>query len=171
MGLASDKVRLSNYSEQWNELFHKEKVELEYLLGNQVPIIHVGSTSIPQMQVAKPVIDIAVGVSDMQQMIEIKKILLDKGYFHNPSAGSDDRLFFAKGNQENRLFNIHVEIIGGTSWSNHVDFKRIMSENPEYIVRYCELKKKLAAAFPNDRKKYTQGKAAFIQEVLELKHI
>lgn len=169
MGLASDKVKLSRYSEQWNELFQKEKKELESLLGKQVQIVHVGSTSIPQIRYAKPVIDIAIGVYDMQQMEEAKKILLNKGYYHNPNAGAEDRLYFAKGNQEDRLYNIHVELIGEISWNNHIDFKRIIIENPEYINQYCNLKVKLAAEFPNDRLKYTQGKAAFIKEVLELK--
>lgn len=167
MGLASNKVELVSYSEEWNKLFQTEKKILKKILGkNAKKIIHIGSTAIPQMIYAKPIVDIAIGVEDYEYLEIVKDLLLKQNYYHNPTAGSFDRLFFAKGEYDNRIFNIHVEVVNGTSWKNHVMFKQILIDFPEYVHKYCDIKRKLAQHYPNDRLKYTEGKNDFIQRVL-----
>lgn len=170
MGLASNMVELSSYSKQWDKLFQEEKKFLKKILGDNIrDVVHVGSTSIPQMKCAKPVIDIAVGVDGLKQIDCIKDILISEGYYHNPNAGAEDRLYFAKGSRENRIYNIHVEIIEGVSWKNHMEFRDKLMAYPEYIEQYCDLKKELAFKYPNDRLKYTEGKAEFIRRILDMK--
>lgn len=168
MGLASNIVILNAYNEEWDKLFVTEKIILSGILeGIYRDIVHVGSTSIPNIPCAKPVIDIAVGVHDYECMQQAKLLLLNYGYYHNPRAGSEDRLYFAKGNSDNRIYNIHVEIIDGVSWKNHIKFKEFLIKNPQYITKYCELKKKLASEFYDDRDKYKEGKSKFIEDILK----
>lgn len=167
MGLASNVVELSSYMNEWNKLFEKEKKILSELLGDNVKeIIHVGSTSIPYIECAKPVIDIAVGVENSEKLQDVKKILVEKGNYHNPNAGDSDRLYFAKGKRNDRIYNIHVEILGGESWRNHIVFRRKLLNHPEWVKQYCDLKRELALKYPDDRLKYTEGKAQFIKSVL-----
>jgi UPF0157 protein yqkA len=168
MGLSSDKVELMPYSEKWAELFKKEKSFLENILDNNYKeIVHIGSTSIPQIICAKPIIDIAIGVEDYQKLEVVKELLLEHNYYHNSEAGDFDRLYFAKGEYDNRIYNIHVEILGGISWKRHILFRRLLIDKPEYLKEYCELKHKLAQCYSNDRSKYLEGKNIFIQKVVE----
>lgn len=45
-------------------------------------------------------------------------------------------------------------------------FRDYLIENKAVALEYEEIKKKLAVEFPNDREKYTEGKAEFIKGVL-----
>jgi GrpB-like predicted nucleotidyltransferase (UPF0157 family) len=63
------KVELVPYDSQWPTLFSQEKEALETILGNVVVSIEpLGSTAIPAIA-SKPVIDILVGVSDLEKII------------------------------------------------------------------------------------------------------
>ena len=130
-----------------------------------VDIEHVGSTSIPGCY-AKPIIDIAIGVRDKYDMEKVKSLLLLAGYYHNENAGAEDRLFFAKGEAENRTHNIHVEIYGGISWRYHMDFRRILTNNPTEVKTYSDLKRELQRKFENNRTEYTKSKDNYIKDVL-----
>ncbi len=169
IGLSNKKVKLVGYSEDWAGLYQTEADNLKRLLkDNVVSIQHVGSTSIPNMMFAKPIIDIAVGIETIEQLGKVKEILLANDYYYNENAGDTDRWFFAKGKAENRMFNIHVELIEGVSWNNHINFKNFMIKHPEYVSKYCDVKKELASRYRDDRLKYTEGKAEFIQSVLKM---
>lgn len=73
---------------------------------------------------------------------------------------------FPQGKRNDRIYNIHVEILGGESWRNHIVFRRKLLNHPEWVKQYCDLKRELALKYPDDRLKYTEGKAQFIKSVL-----
>ena len=64
LGLSKNSVVLYPHSEEWNNLFEKEKINLYNCIKEYViDIQHVGSTSIIGMY-AKPIIDIVVAIKD-----------------------------------------------------------------------------------------------------------
>lgn len=167
IGLSNKKVLLVEHSDDWMHYYEVEAHKLKKLLkGCYVSIQHIGSTSILNLW-AKPIIDIAIGVSSEKMMVKVKNLLILHGYNYCKNSGDIDRLFFAKGGAENRTHNIHVDIFEGRSWHNHIDFRDFMNNNPEYVKLYSELKKNLAIKYKDDRIKYTEAKDDFIQGVLK----
>ncbi|WOV84543.1 GrpB family protein [Sporosarcina jeotgali] len=68
LGLKNDEVRLESYTPEWKDEFIKVKKELmEYTKLEDYRIEHIGSTAITGMS-AKPLIDIVVGVDDLQEV-------------------------------------------------------------------------------------------------------
>ena len=73
-------VILSDYDPSCPEKFQIEKVVLTKLIGERAKSIeHIGSTSVPDM-VAKPEIDILVGLTNLSDAESFIEILKDAGY-------------------------------------------------------------------------------------------
>lgn len=146
--------------------FIKEKQRLTQLLSSQdVKIEHVGSTSVPGIA-AKPIIDIAIGVSDLTHGMRIIDILVHAGYIHRSGHGDMDRLLCIKVEKGRRTHHLHVEVYRGQSWFNHICFRNCLLGSPKLCLEYSVLKQKLAKEYPDDRRKYTEGKAVFIQKTI-----
>lgn len=168
MGLNRKDVVLKEYTEEWNEMFLCEKDLLLKLIGNRViEIQHVGSTSIKGLK-AKPIIDIAIGVRNLEDTLEFVDELEHNGYEFRGDAGVKGRYFFAKGSADNRTHYLHVEEFEGEIWDNHILFRDYLINNPQKIEEYQTLKELLADKYPNDRIKYTDGKSNFIQNIIKL---
>lgn len=167
MGLNRLDVQLEEYNEKWKEGFEEQKKVLkEIFKDDALEIEHVGSTSIPGLK-AKPIIDMAIAVKDLDVALKYVDELEKHGYNFRGNAGVEGRYFFAKGPEDNRTHYLHVEPIDSPNWETHVLYKRYLLENPEVVKEYEKLKKELAKKYPNDRKSYTAGKNEFIQKVLE----
>lgn len=166
-GLCEDKVYLETYSEVWNSLFQYEKNILKVILNDINCIIeHVGSTSIYGLK-AKPIIDIAVGLVEYNTDIDnVKQRLISSQYQFREEHGDVGRMLFIKTVNNVRTHHIHVEEFNGISWHNHIDFKDILTSNPDVRYKYELLKNDLAAKYYNNRKAYTLGKAKFIKNIL-----
>lgn len=67
--VAKEKVELVEYDPSWPEKFQREKQKIEEEIGKYVLAIeHIGSTAIPFM-IAKPVIDIQIGVKTLRDAV------------------------------------------------------------------------------------------------------
>ena len=65
MGLINGTVSLENNYELYKKIFEEEKAYLENIFKeNRFKIEHVGSTAIKDL-LSKPVVDIAIGVDDL----------------------------------------------------------------------------------------------------------
>ena len=172
LGVPDNQVLLQDVYEECKVVYEYEKHIILKLLGNMcIAIEHVGSTSVKGM-VAKPIIDIAVGVHDLNILKKIPAIMINGGYHHLSEHGDNDRLLFIKKKQGKCFLHIHVEIYQGESWENHLLFKEYLQKNLKALSEYNRLKKDLAARFSDDRKQYTSGKADFIQSCLgEIRNI
>lgn len=167
MGLNRLHVELENYNENWKKKFEDEKQVLKQIFKDDaIQIEHVGSTSIPGLK-AKPIIDIALAVKELDITLKYIEKMEEEGYSFRGNAGVEGRYFFAKGPEENRTHYVHVEPINSPNWESHLLYKRYLLENPEAVLEYEKLKEELAELYPHDRKKYTSGKNDFIQEILK----
>jgi len=168
LGLHKDEVNLVNYCPDWPQEFEKEKNNLQKILeGYALAIEHVGSTSVPGLS-AKPILDIAVAVSDRETLHKLIPILADAGYDVLDSIEKCGEVLARRGNPECRTHYIHVEIKGSAYWNNHILFRDYLLKHPEIVQQYETLKKDMALKFKEDRKKYTAAKNEFIQNILDL---
>ena len=168
MALKRGIVELHNYNPKWKQEYEEEKELLENVLGNRIiEIHHIGSTSIDGLM-AKPIIDILVVIKSLSEIPEIESILQNYNYHNRGNQGVSDRIFFAKGPEEARSHYLHFTELNSDTYFNQIYFKKYLLEHPKYIKKYCDLKKRLAAKYANERKLYTDGKGDFIKKIIDL---
>jgi len=168
IGLPSGQVSIEDYTGEWLEAFEEERDRLVAAVGLlAIAIEHVGSTSVPGL-CAKPVIDIAIGVTDLLTGKECIGPLSNLGYEYKGDAGISGRHFFAKGNPENRTHYVHVEPLNGVLWRNHILFRDYLRCHPDEAATYGQLKRALAEKFIEDRDAYALGKNSYIENIIRI---
>ena len=169
-----EEITLVPYDPRWPESFRLEK---EHLLSCLPPALvrrieHFGSTAVPGLA-AKPVVDMLVEVTDLEETrASIAPLLEAQGYeyFWRPTFGNEGPPFYAWFIKRDprtgaRTHHIHmVEDHFDSCWQSLI-FRDHLRAHPEVAREYEELKRDLAARFPNDRQAYTRGKDAFIARV------
>ena len=168
IGLQRGSVKLVPYSSEWQSLFADEERILSASIGTYVmDIQHVGSTAIPGLE-AKPVIDIAIPVRQLEDVEKCIKPLECLGYEHRADAGHPGRFFFAKGNPSRRTHYLHLVEWTSDSWKSYIRFRDYLRQHKEVAREYVRLKRELARKSQGNRAFYTPGKAEFIKSVLRM---
>jgi GrpB-like predicted nucleotidyltransferase (UPF0157 family)/GNAT superfamily N-acetyltransferase len=168
IGLKRGIVRLVPYSKEWATFFEKEKTILQRTLGNQVlGIQHVGSTSIPGM-VAKPIIDIAVGIESIKDFKKCIEPLKTAGYESKEVNKNHNQFTFNKGPEEKRICHLHLVKYNGEIWKDYLAFRNYLKANKKRAIKYSTLKERLAKKYPENRVKYTKNKSNFIRETIKI---
>ena len=169
IGLKRNTVELKEYSSYWKENAEITVSKLWDLLGNTAKgIEHIGSTSVEGLD-AKPIIDIAIGVTSLEDIVPYLDELSRNGFVHVPERDSYEQVFLSCGNfdEDIRTHYIHVVIYEGREWKNYLLFRDKLNSDKKLKTQYQYLKRKLREEYPNDREAYTVGKAMFIEKVLE----
>ncbi len=166
IGLRRGCVALEEHQAEWEE---EAECCIAMLLGvlHDVAIAaeHVGSTSIPTIH-AKPIIDIAVGVKSVYDVLPYRGLLEENGVSFR---GEDipGQLLFVMGHGDVRTHHIHVVEWNGEAWRNYILFRDYLRAFPEKAMAYDDMKTRLAAIHPSDRKGYTQAKAPMISLLIK----
>lgn len=157
----SDRVELVDHDPTWAEIFEEERGRLAPIFeGRVVAIEHIGSTSVPDL-CAKPIVDILVGLRQLELTHEQIARMEQLGYEYLGEYGLPGRLFFRKGDPRT---HIHVVEHGGEHWERQLTFRDALRSDAEERKRYEEFKRKLAAE-GHPREVYAKLKTPFIQEV------
>lgn len=168
IGLKRGTVKLIYHDTAWDSFAAELISRIKGIFGKAaVDIQHVGSTAVKSIK-AKPIVDIAVGVKDLNY---VKKFipLMEKNGFMYKDIGRNKELFFSCGDFVNdiRTAHIHVVEVRSREWSDYINFRDYLIENINTAKEYEELKLSLCEKFPEDRDSYTQGKANFIKMTLK----
>jgi GrpB-like predicted nucleotidyltransferase (UPF0157 family) len=173
--VTAEHVDVVPYDPDWPESFQREKRHLLGFLPRDIigRIEHFGSTAVPGLS-AKPIVDILVEVTDLEAVkARVVPILEAQGYeyFWRPTFGDDGEPFYAwfiKRNPETGQRTHHIHMVEG-DFAEHWDrllFRDYLREHPDVADEYGRLKCRLAYEFPDDRVAYTEGKSAFIGDVM-----
>ena len=167
-GLKRGTVKLVMHQDKWDAEAKRIMKELKGLLGNTVvDIQHIGSTAVASIH-AKPIIDIAIGVYNLADIMPYIDVLGKNGFIFR---GEDvpNQILFVKGDLEKdvRTHHIHVVKWKGTEWNNYISFRDYLNAFPEKAMAYDKLKQELAVRFPEERRQYTEGKQPLINEFLK----
>ena len=163
-----DEVILAEYDPSWPVRFSEEAERIRQVMGDKlVGVEHVGSTSIPGLA-AKPVIDILVGVTTLDAGAAAVPALEALGYEYRGENGIPGRLYFRKGSvQYRRTHHLHLVEPAHEQWLPMIAFRDYLRSHPDTARQYEALKRDLADQFHDNRKAYTDGKADFVQAILE----
>ena len=126
-------------------------------------IDHFGSTSVPGL-VAKPIIDILVGVQRIPMSAAKIRALESLGYEYVGEAGIPGRFYFRK--RQEQVFNIAIVEWNGRLWKENLLIRDFLRSHPEYVSKYAELKKAAVSAGITDLLTYPAYKQALMAEIL-----
>lgn len=167
IGMKRGTVYLIAHRAEWEEIAQRAVEDIKRVLRDVVvDAQHIGSTSIKTIP-AKPIIDIAVGVTDYDAVLEQKERLAAE----HITLRIDERpeqLLFVMGDfeQDTRTHHIHVVRYGSKEWNNYLNFRDYLNAHESAAQRYGALKKELSQRYPDDRAAYTEGKSGLIAELL-----
>ena len=170
IGLKRGAVRLCPHEKQWEILAAETIDTLKTLLGGVcVAAEHVGSTSIRHI-CAKPILDIALAVDSFDAVKERIPLLKQHGFYYRGDRVANQLLLacgsYYDGSGDVQTHFIHVVLKDSEDWWDYIRFRDYMNAHPGDAARYEMLKKQLAAAQPNNREAYINGKSAFIKRML-----
>lgn len=162
----AEPVRVVPYDPSWPALFEREREAIEPVLGGAVTggIHHVGSTSVPGLD-AKPVIDILVGVEDLDAGLACVEALKALDYVYSRYRG-DEMVWLCKPSPVRRTHHLHLVPTGSWRFRAELALRDHLRAHPETAEEYARLKHRLAREFERDRERYTEAKSGFVQGVL-----
>ena len=163
---ADEPVRLVASDPDWPARFESERALLEAAIGDSAVggIHHVGSTAVPGLE-AKPIIDILVGVSDLESSRSCFEPLAELEYLYAPYL-ADQMHWFCKPDPRRRTHHLHLVPAGSLRFRDEIAFRDLLRSDQATAAEYLALKRRLAAEFEHDRDGYTDAKAEFIAAAL-----
>lgn len=160
------KIEVVPYDSTWPRLFEEEKRRLMKSLPETllVQVLHIGSTSVPGLA-AKPVIDISLVVSDIDELDSYQEAMLALGYESWGEYGLPGRRYYPKGGDE-RTHQIHAYQYDSLyELGRHVAFRDYLRMHPKAAEEYGQLKMRGALAHPTDIDGYCDYKDEFVKKV------
>jgi len=168
IGLKRNTVELCPYDAAWRRIGEETVALLYRVLGESaVDIRHVGSTAVVGM-IAKPIIDIAVGVRSLADVLHYEEKLHERGVIHRPKNDNEEQVFFICEDEVRGVVTHHIHVVryDGMEWKNYINYVAYLTAFPERAAAYAAKKRELAKCYPHDRAAYTEGKAELIRYFL-----
>ncbi|MGH9224523.1 MAG: GrpB family protein [Acidimicrobiales bacterium] len=158
-------VDLVDYDPGWPAAFERERAALAGALGPTALVIeHIGSTAVPGL-VAKPTIDIAVGVHAIADLLPHRPALEGLGYEWRAGFHAD-HLFLRKIAGDERTHHLHVIVWPSDEFEEWIAFRDLLRNEAQAAAEYAAVKRELAARHYNDRGAYVEAKSGTVRRLL-----
>ncbi|MDJ1474273.1 GrpB family protein [Bacillus sp. LS15-K4] len=168
-------ITIEEYNIKWENEFYKLQSLINNVINELVlSIEHVGSTSVKGL-VAKPILDIDIVIEDYEIFHEVVTKLEAIGYYHQAEWSFKGREAFGRKDafvpwsEENTVWMEHHLYVcdkNSEELRKHIAFRDYLREHENVAIEYGSLKKVLARESKN-RASYSEGKTAFITNILE----
>jgi GrpB-like predicted nucleotidyltransferase (UPF0157 family) len=159
-------IEVVDYDPDWPRAYAEERDRIAAAIGGAaLAIEHVGGTSVPGLP-AKPVIDLMVGVEDVERAGPAVAGLINLGYEYVPELETElpDRRYFRRGSPETH--HVHMVPVSSDYFAEHLLFRDYLRSHPQAAEEYGKLKRGLADRHRFDREAYRAGKLPFIDTVV-----
>ena len=170
-------IEIVAYDPRWPAIFAELSRVVARALGPlALSIEHVGSTSVPGLG-AKPIVDMDVVIASRSLLPDVLLALAPLGYIHQGDLGIAGREALVHEGPDvprdgsGRVWPAHHLYVcaqDNAELARHLALRGYLRAHPESALAYGELKRRLARQFPHDIEAYIEGKAAFIQGILDL---
>ena len=167
IGMDLRNIKLVPYDPAWAEIFEFNKSRLMEILGDlddRFEIHHIGSTAIPTIKLAKPIIDITIRTEKDWETheyngfwcdfsSEILQRIENAGFYTKGDADSGHGVLRAHVyDPQNRNFVYNTIHTSQFQYEDaHLLFKRYMLEHPDEAERYSKLKAQSADTVMNEQ--------------------
>ncbi|MBL1230479.1 GrpB family protein [Enterococcus sp. BWB1-3] len=159
------KIEVVPYNPFWPSQFLEEKKKITEVLPAAliINIIHIGSTSVPNLA-AKPVIDISLIVDDINQLDQYINNMAELGYECWGEYGLPGRRYFQNGGDE-RTHQVHAyQYDNLKEIGRHVAFRDYLRTHPKVASEYGAIKMEAANQNPTDIDGYMAYKDEFVKK-------
>lgn len=161
------KTNIVPWTKEWVKAYETEEKLLRGIFQHDlIEIHHIGSTSVPTIGYAKPIIDILMVVTNINKVDMYNESMSAAGYEAKGENGIEGRRYFPKGGDD-RTHHLHIFEVGNNQINKHLDFKEYLVNHPLEAKSYGELKVKLAKQFPAEHHKYQEGKQIYVSGLAE----
>lgn len=160
---------LSTHDPRWKEFFAAEAQSLRTCLGPiALDVHHIGGTSIPNI-FAKPIVDIVVEVTALEELDTLAPRLERIGYEARGEHGIPGRRYFKKRADLSGVgFHVHAFVRGSEYVARHLQFRDFLLLEPGVAEEYSVLKQSLASPDGVLVADYVERKAEFVRRVQRL---
>lgn len=156
-------VVLVPYDPSWPAMYEAEAAYVRQALGEKVLVLeHIGSTSVPGL-LAKPCIDMVLGVADAANEDAYAPELDAAGFvlrIRQPEW-NEHRVF----KSERVNINLHVWSADSSEIARHINFRDWLRTNPEDMARYATAKQEIASGDFATMPEYADAKNDVIREI------
>jgi len=165
---SDEPIEIVSHDPAWAAAFERERAALEAAIGDLATggIHHVGSTAVRGLA-AKPIVDILVGVEDLESSRAAFEPLGRLEYHYAPYRAGEMH-WFCKPSPARRTHHLHLVPTGSRRYADELAFRDRLRTDRDLAEAYAALKRDLAARFANDRDAYTEGKSDFIRKALDV---
>jgi GrpB-like predicted nucleotidyltransferase (UPF0157 family) len=152
LGLDYDTIRLERTTEAWLAVGVELRNRVAQALNGVATDVEViGSSSVLGL-LAKPIIDLAVGIDPNQPISAVTARLAPDGWIYRGDAGSDGgHVFVLEARPWHRVAHVHVVEHDGGQWRNYLRFRDLLRRSRDARERYEAVKLRLAAQDPPHR--------------------
>lgn len=158
-------IGLQPYRKWWAVSFQVERLMLgAVLLGHRVRIQHVGSTSVPGM-IARPIIDILVGVRDHGATSGFVERIGRIGYEYRGENCELRQSYFAKGKPT--AYKLYVVELRSEIWKDRTAFRDLLRSTPGIAADYASRKRQLAELYPSELAIYQKEKGEYCRVLMQ----
>ncbi|CAF0901534.1 unnamed protein product [Adineta steineri] len=182
--LGNDKVVLKPWTPKWKEEFKNEKTRLNKIILSKWKhifhkelspdgLVHIGSTSIEKIALAKPMHDVAIAITTKYLPVNLREDLEKAGYKYVGAAlhsiSCQDHWFFNitpkdQIDSKGHGFDLHVVLPPSHQWlRDTIHFSQYLTENQIDRERYGNLKSEIAKTDPT--------MASYVRKKQKLIHI
>ncbi|MGE1164480.1 GrpB family protein [Peribacillus simplex] len=170
LGMPGNEVKLVAHNQEWTEEFLKvqEDIKNSTALGVE-RIEHIGSTAIKEI-VAKPILDILVGIDSFETLEDSFFKKFQKIGFYKLKVVRENEIVLAKfidTSFKEKTHFIHLVKYKGTLWSDLIFFRDYLNSNQSARKEYEELKLAFVQNQKGDINDYTNHKEDFVKKVIE----
>jgi len=166
MSKSQNKLKIFPYNSNYPKKFAiYQKQIYQSLKDYKVEVHHIGSTAVVGLG-GKGFIDILVGLSSWNQESEIVDKLKSLSFTHiHPKE--NERIFLSKPPEDTKNYDVHLHlvIIDSQPYKEIIYFRDYMRNNPQKSKEYYDLKLSLLKSTKENREKYAQRKAKFIEQI------
>lgn len=170
LGLEHNEVRIVDYTSEWKTEFERVKVGLINSTNLEaVRIEHIGSTAIKAMP-AKPIIDLLVGVDNLESVDKPLLQSFKKAGFLRLKVDRPGEIVLAKfkdNSYQVKTHYIHLVEYQKPLWKNLIFFRDYLNNNEHARHRYLNIKEEFLRNNSEGIREYTDYKEAFVKEIID----
>lgn len=168
IGLGYTELRFGRTTPEWPALGEQLADRVRDRVDGLVADVEiVGSSSVFGL-LAKPIIDLAIGLTTGQELAPVIEALEGDGWIYRGDAGSQGgHVFVLETRPWFRVAHLHAVAYQGPEWQRYLQFRELLRRDPAAREQYEAVKLKLLDEVPTDRNAYTAGKTDVVVSLLD----
>lgn len=158
-------IEVVSFDPDWEQRFSEESSRLgRTLAGRGVRIEHFGSTSVAGMA-GKPIIDLLIGVEDMEKAHRVAEDVAREGYENLGEVLWPGRVYLRRRGPPH--FNVVIVVHDGDLWKYFTTLRDYLRSHPAEVAAYSEAKREAVVVGAVNFLSYSQEKSPFLKGLSE----